>query len=172
MNKSRPYVRKKKEEKVRHPKNKLAPRGGSSECRVPVLNQNQGPIAEAAARRTEAAARFSALQARVITEIDRASASYRVSQENLATLESLADSQKRQSEVVAAQFKAGAADQLDVLNSQIELGSNELLQLTGRGKLLQAFAALEDAVQRPLVSLRPESIEQSPRAAASQEKQP
>ncbi|MBI3418307.1 MAG: TolC family protein [Verrucomicrobia bacterium] len=139
---------------------------------LPLLNQNQGPIAEAEARRTEAAARFNALQAKVITEIDRASASYRVSQENLVTLGSLAASQKRQSEIVEAQFKAGAADQLDMLNSQIELGSNELLQLNGRVKLLQAFAALEDAVQRPLASLRPESIEQSPRAAANKEQQP
>ena len=39
---------------------------------LPVLHQNQGPIAEAKARRQEAAARFNALQARVMAEIDRA----------------------------------------------------------------------------------------------------
>src|SRR5881397_720255 len=43
---------------------------------LPVLNQNQGPIAEARARRDEAAARFTEVQARVISEIDRAGAAY------------------------------------------------------------------------------------------------
>src|SRR5204863_2457362 len=38
---------------------------------LPVLNQNQGPIAEALARREESAARFAALQAKVLAEIDR-----------------------------------------------------------------------------------------------------
>jgi outer membrane protein TolC len=43
---------------------------------LPLLNQNQGPIAEARARRLESAARFTELQAKVIGEIDRASAAY------------------------------------------------------------------------------------------------
>ena len=119
---------------------------------LPLLNQNQGPIAEAEARRAAAAARFVALQAKVIAEIDRAVSGYRVSQETLSTLESLAASQKKQSEVAAAQFKVGAADQLDLLNAQIELGASELLQLNGRVKLQQSLGALEDAVARPIES--------------------
>src|SRR5437667_170854 len=43
---------------------------------LPVLNQNQGAIAEAKARREEAAARFVALQAQAVGEIDRAVAGY------------------------------------------------------------------------------------------------
>src|SRR5512133_121264 len=39
---------------------------------LPLLNQNQGPIAEAGARRAEAASRFNVLQAKVLSEIDRA----------------------------------------------------------------------------------------------------
>jgi outer membrane protein TolC len=39
---------------------------------LPVFNRNEGPIAEAAARRTEAAGRFIALQATIIHEIDAA----------------------------------------------------------------------------------------------------
>ena len=38
---------------------------------LPVLNQNQGPIAEAKAKREEAAAKFTELQAKVMGEIDR-----------------------------------------------------------------------------------------------------
>jgi outer membrane protein TolC len=139
---------------------------------LPLLNQNQGPIAEAEARRTEAAARFNALQAKVITEIDRAVAAYRVAQGNIATLEDMAASQKKRSDAVAAQLQAGVADQLDLLNSQIELGASELLQLTGRLKLQQSIAALEDAVQRPLDSRPPKLFEQSPRPEAPPEKRP
>ena len=127
---------------------------------LPLLNQNQGPIFQAEARRAEAAARFNALQAKVITEIDRAVATYRVAQENLSTLDSLAAFQKKRTEAMEAQLKAGAVDQLDLLNSQIELSANELLQLNARVKLQQYFGALEDAVQRPIDSMPPPLIEQ------------
>ncbi len=43
---------------------------------LPILNQNQGPIAEAEAKREEIGAKFNAVQARAIGEIDRASAVY------------------------------------------------------------------------------------------------
>jgi cobalt-zinc-cadmium efflux system outer membrane protein len=127
---------------------------------LPLLNQNQGPISQAEARRAEAAARFNALQAKIITEIDRAVAMYRVARENLSTLDSLGASQKRRTEAMEAQLKAGAADQFDLLNSQIELSANEMLQLTARVKLQQSFGALEDAVQRPIDSMRSSLIEQ------------
>jgi cobalt-zinc-cadmium efflux system outer membrane protein len=127
---------------------------------LPLLHQNQGPISQAEARRAEAAARFNALQAKIITEIDRAVAMYRVARENLSTLDSLAASQKRRAEAVEAQLKAGAADQFDLLNSQIELSANEILQLNARVKLQQSFGALEDAVQRPINSLSAPLIEQ------------
>jgi outer membrane protein TolC len=127
---------------------------------LPLLNQNQGPISQAEARRAEAAARFNALQAKIITEIDRAVAMYQVAQENLSTLDSLAASQKRRTEAIEAQLKAGAADQFDLLNSQIELSANEMLQLNARVKLQQSFGALEDAVQRPVDSMRSSLIEQ------------
>jgi outer membrane protein, heavy metal efflux system len=130
---------------------------------LPLLNQNQGPISQAEARRAEAAARFNALQAKVITEIDRAVAIYRISQENLSTLESLAVSQKKRTEAVEAQLKAGVADQFDLLNSQIELSANELLQLNARMKLQQSFGALEDAVQRPIDAMEPPMFEQPQR---------
>jgi cobalt-zinc-cadmium efflux system outer membrane protein len=120
---------------------------------LPILNQNQGPIAEARAHRSEAAAKFNAVQSKVIADIDHAAAAYRVTQENLATLESLADTQKKQSEGVQAQVQAGAADRLDLLNSQIELGMAALVQLDGRVRAQQAFGALEDAVQRPIDSM-------------------
>jgi len=139
---------------------------------LPVLNQNQGPIAEAEARRAVAAANFNALQAKVITDVDRAVAVWQVARENVVTFEALATAQQKQSDAVAAQARAGAADQVDLLDAQIELGAGELAQLDGRVKLQQAFGALEDAVQRPLAGVRASVIEQSPRPQAMTQNQP
>jgi outer membrane protein TolC len=117
---------------------------------LPVLNQNQGPIAESKARREEAAARFTELQAKVIGDIDRAVAAYRVAREQLATSDSLLAAERQQQQSVEAQLKAGAADQLDRLNAQLELGVATLAQLDGQAKLQQSLGALEDALQRPM----------------------
>jgi outer membrane protein, heavy metal efflux system len=117
---------------------------------LPVLHQNQGPIAEATARRREAAARFNALQAKVMAEIDRTVAVFQISETNSVALRSLAEELAKRTESVAAQFRAGAADQLDLLNAQLESASAALVQLDGQIKLQQAVGALEDAVQRPI----------------------
>ncbi len=140
----------------------------SATMELPILNQNQGPIAEAQARRVESAARFSALQAKIIADLDRAGASYRVSQENLAALETFAAAQREQHDAIAAQVKAGAADPIDLLNSQLELGLSELAKLDGRAKAHQALGALEDTLQLPLASLAPAVLEQ-PRPQARRE---
>ena len=132
---------------------------------LPVLNQNQGPIAEAAARRTEAAARFSALQAKVIADIDIAAESFRATEKSLSLLQNLAAAQASSRDAVAAQVSAGAAAPLDLLNAQLELAEAEEVQLEARIKRQQAVAALEDAVQRPIEMITPAVIERNPAAA-------
>jgi outer membrane protein TolC len=117
---------------------------------LPLLNRNQGPIAEAEARRAEAAARFNAVQAKVMAEVDRTVAVFRITEKNADLLQSLAAAQTRQREAVQAQVQAGAADQLDLLNAQFDYGNAELGRLDGQMRLAQAVGALEDAVQRPL----------------------
>jgi len=116
---------------------------------LPVLNQNQGPIAEAKARRQEAAARFNALQAKVLAEIDSAIAVFHISVTNFNALRALAEAQAKRRDSVAAQLKVGAVDQLELLNAQFEYAAAELVRLEGDIKLQQAAAAVEDAVQRP-----------------------
>lgn len=116
---------------------------------LPILNQNKGPIAEAEARRREVAARFNALQVKVIAEIDRASQSVRIAQENLITLQALAQEEAKRLDSVEGQVRAGAADRLELLNAQFENLTAELAQVDGRLKLQQALGALEDSVRRP-----------------------
>lgn len=116
---------------------------------LPVLNQHRGAIAEAAARREASAARFRALQAKVIGEIDAAVASFRASQTNVAALHRLVAAQEKQQRSVQSQFQAGALDRLDVLNAELELSAAQLARFDAQVKLQQALGALEDAVQRP-----------------------
>ena len=136
---------------------------------LPILNQNQGPIAEAAARREEAAAKFNAVQFKVLAEIERAVEVFRVSEKNSATLRALAETQAKQRAAVESQFNAGALERLDWLNAQFESVNADLLQLDARAKLQAAAAALEDAVQRPLAVMNSAAIE---RPLAKKETQP
>ena len=135
---------------------------------LPLLNRNQGPIAQAEARRKEAAARFEALQAKVIADIDRGLAVYQVAANSQAGTEALLATQRKQQESVEQQFKAGAADRLEVLTAQLELATSELAVADGQTKLHQALGALEDAVQRPVAAWP--NLEQGRAAQAKQEK--
>ncbi|HLH52919.1 MAG TPA: TolC family protein [Verrucomicrobiae bacterium] len=116
---------------------------------LPILSQNRGPIAEAEAKRREAAARFNAVQAKVMVEIDTASQSVRIAQENLLTLQALMQEQGKRLQSVEGQVRAGQVDRLELLNAQFENLTTELAQLDGRLKLQQALGALEDSVHRP-----------------------
>lgn len=139
---------------------------------LPILNQNQGPIAEAEARRREAAARFNGVQAKALAEIDLAVTQVQITQKNSAALRALAEDQAKRSAAVTAQFRAGAVEQVDLVNTQVESAAAELVQLDGQIKLQQALGALEDAVQRPVFegdasALSPDAkwLNSEPRAA-------
>ena len=135
---------------------------------LPLLNRNEGPIAQAAARRRQAAARFEALQAKVIADLDRALAVYEVAAKSRAGAEALLATQRKQQEAVDQQLKAGAADRLEVLTAQLELATGELVLQDSQTRLHQALGALEDTVQRPVANWP--DLEQGRAAQAKQEK--
>ena len=135
---------------------------------LPLLNRNEGPIAQAAARRRQSAARFEALQAKVIADLDRALAVYEVAAKSRAGAEALLATQRKQQEAVAQQLKAGAADRLEVLTAQLELATGELVLQDSQTRLHQALGALEDTVQRPVANWP--DLEQGRAAQAKQEK--
>ncbi len=116
---------------------------------LPLLDQNRGPIAEAEARRKLSSAKFVALQARISGEIDRAVAGVRVAREQLETGKKLIAAETQQQKSAEAQLKAGAGEQLDLLNAQLEVSNAQLVQLDNEAKLQTAFGALEDAMQSP-----------------------
>jgi len=120
---------------------------------LPILDQNQGPIAEAEARRKLAGAQFLALQSQVVGEIDRAVAGFRVAQEQLQAGNELLATEQQQRKSTEAQLKAGGGDPLDVLAAQLELSNASLAQLDNEARLQNAFGALENALQRPADSI-------------------
>jgi len=120
---------------------------------LPVLNRNEGPIAEAEARRIEAQARFTALQARVISEIDQAQAGYPAALQNLETANILLVSQEKHLQSVQEMFNIGETDRLALLHAQLELETTALSRLDTFVKAQQSLGSLEDALQRPLGSV-------------------
>ena len=137
---------------------------------LPLLNRNQGGIAEAKAKRDETSARFTALQAKVISEIDSAAKTFFIARKRVFEIQPALDNQHKQEDAVAAQVKAGEADSLDLLNVKLEkltlLALNEEIGYRAG----QAFGRLEDASQQMLDKPRgelaaalPDGLEQNPR---------
>lgn len=117
---------------------------------LPLLNQNQGPIAEAEARRAEVAARFDALQARVVGDLDRALASYRAAIEKLAAARTLLEMSEQQEREVRRRLEAGETDRLDLRTNELQTNTSALARLDAMAAAAQAIGAVEDAVQQPL----------------------
>jgi cobalt-zinc-cadmium efflux system outer membrane protein len=120
---------------------------------LPILDQNQGPIAEAAARRQLAAAKFIELQSQVSAQIDRAVSDFGVAEEQLKISNELLTAQQQQQKSAQAQLAAGAAEPLEVLNAQLESVNTALTGLDNEAKVQSASGALEDALQCPADSL-------------------
>jgi outer membrane protein TolC len=116
---------------------------------LPILDQNQGPIAEARARRELAAAKFLALQAQIIGQIEHATAAWRAARQQLTTAQTLRAQTREQEAKVAEQMQAGAADAADVAAARLESIGVELAELDAAGQVATAVAALEDALQQP-----------------------
>ena len=117
---------------------------------LPILNQNQGPIAEARARREASASKFAQIQGNAIAEVDRAIAILRVTETNLKEAEGLVAIQRKQAESTEQQYRAGGVDRVLLITAQVELAASEAALLDGRTKAQQAIGALEDAMQQPL----------------------
>ncbi|MCG6925661.1 MAG: TolC family protein [Acidobacteria bacterium] len=130
------------------------------------LNRNRGPIAEAEARRAEAAASFGALQARVLAEIDQALAGYRGALSQLSEAEELVDNLRREEKTARAIFDLGEISRSDLVALQLQLGATSLARLDAIARARQALGALEDALQSPL-PVSDEAWQSPPRSATA-----
>jgi outer membrane protein, heavy metal efflux system len=117
---------------------------------LPIFNQNQGAIAEAVAKRREAAMTFIALQAQVIGEIDQATVAYRKSNEALAAAQSLQADETHRAKDIEKSFNAGQADRPTLVSTQMEAAVTAISNFDAVLQQRQAVGLLEDALERPL----------------------
>jgi len=118
---------------------------------LPIFNRNQGPIAEAEARRKEAAAAFLEKQAQVIARSERALALYVAALKELAEADqSLRKLQDAHLQMMEHAVRFGEEDRLGLNGVQIESSVVARARLDALARAQSALGELEDAVQRPL----------------------
>lgn len=119
---------------------------------ITLLNKNRGLIAEANALRDVQAAQFNVTQARVISELNQAKATYITSFNALSGADNLVLTQQARTQQTEQQFNAGIADRLMLTSTQLENVIAEQSRLIIRYKFQLASIALEDAMQKPLTT--------------------
>jgi outer membrane protein TolC len=117
---------------------------------LPVFNHNQGAIAEAQARRAEAAARFNALQAAVLAEIDLAFAGYQAALRKQADAETMLVDLQRQQKSARGLLDAGEISKSELAGLQLQFSAAALARQDALTKAAQTAGQLEDAIQSPL----------------------
>ena len=117
---------------------------------LPLFNRNEGPIAEAEARRKEAAAAVLTVQARAIADVDEALAGYGYAVQMFETSDALLRGQQKTERAVSAAYQAGETDRLELLSAQYETATAELARIDALSQAQQTLGRLEDALRRPL----------------------
>ena len=133
---------------------------------LPLFDRNAGPISEARARRDAEAARFLALQAKAIAELD---AALQLAQAARAEVDAARAMQMEEAQIsarVERRFAAGAADRIEQVGALIAAASARRRVIDARAADRKALATLEDAVQRPLDEV-PAAAEERPGLARS-----
>jgi outer membrane protein TolC len=133
---------------------------------LPVFSRNRGSILEAEARREEAAASFSALQARVLSEIDRAVAGYQGARQQQEDAEEILTTLRKEETTARAILELGEISRSDLVALQLQLGATSLARLEAVTRARQALGTLEDALQSPLPVVS-EAWQTPPRAASA-----
>lgn len=122
---------------------------------LPILNRNEGPIAEAVAAREEAAARLLATQAAVIAEVEQALARRAGESRRSATLRaSVADRDANLARARAA-LTAGALDRAAVVAAELERAHAARAAADADTALAVALIDLEAAVEGPAPTTLP-----------------
>jgi outer membrane protein TolC len=117
---------------------------------LPLLNQHQGQIGEAVARRTAAGEHLKAVQAQIFAQIDRAELAWPAARQAWDETRNAADIARRQSEGEQRALRAGGSERASVLAAQLAATEAQLAVLEAAYKAEVVFGELEDAYRRPL----------------------
>ncbi len=118
---------------------------------LPLLNRNQGPIAQARAGRRLAAEQFIAVQARALAGIDQARADWRASEQELLRARRLRAAAARQLGRQRARYAAGSIGRLRLLGAERAFVQARQLTLAASLHQRRALGALESALYRPFL---------------------
>lgn len=117
---------------------------------LPILNQNRGPIAEAQAQCAAAAANFNAVQARALSEIDRALAAYDAARKKREDVDALLGELQKQQKTYQGMFEAGEISKSELAAQRLQFSTVALARLDALSKSQLALGQLEDSLQSPL----------------------
>jgi outer membrane protein TolC len=117
---------------------------------LPVFNQNQGPIAEAEARRRVVAAQFLAMQAGIIGQSQTTLTRYRGALGALDAARSASELQARRLGQARRAVAVGESDTVLLAQTQLQDLSAQQGLLDSLTNAQTALGALEDSIQRPL----------------------
>jgi outer membrane protein TolC len=117
---------------------------------LPLMNQNQGPIAEARARRAQVAAEFVALQDAIVGQANGALTVYRGALTALQQASRLAGFSEERLAAIRRAADLGDIDALTLATTQLDAVVAEQSKLDAIAGAQAALGVLEDAVQRPL----------------------
>jgi len=123
---------------------------GMAGITLPIFDQNQGGIAQANAKRKEAAARTEALQDSILGELARSLAHYRSSLDSLPVAHARLNAARKLRDSDAAGFAAGNVDRLSDTQANADYVASEITYLDAAIAARQSADALEDAMQHPL----------------------
>ncbi len=126
---------------------------GASGIALPIFNHNQGQIAQAEARRSEAEANVKSLQAQAFNETDSALVNYHATLKNLSQGETLLSTQRKQLASVQSLFNKGEVDRLALALAQQAVYASVLARQQALIQVQQAIGQFEDAMQHPLPRL-------------------
>lgn len=123
---------------------------------LPILNRNQGPIAEAEAKRKIAESHVRVLQSSAIAEADSATAEYDTAQKRVAEaagrLQRIQAQLTRQAEQAV---KRGEEDRSSIVSAEIQDAVAQRAVLDALHSEQSALGSLEEAVQRPFDTSSP-----------------
>lgn len=123
---------------------------GLASMSLPVFDRNQGGIAQAQAKREEAAARTEALQDSILSNLAHALASYQTRLDALQVASRHLKLARQQLDNQTADFAAGTTDRLTLMQDGASHQTNELAHLDAVVAAQQAAGTLEDTLQSPL----------------------
>ena len=120
---------------------------------LPLFHRNEAPIAEALARRAEAAAQFNLTQSQALAAIDSAVAAQGAAAAQLTRAKQLRAEIEKQSTRVQQQLELGNADQVQVQTARLDLLTVETAVADAENAATVAAGQLEDALQIPFPQL-------------------